>query len=958
MNKPALLCVFAAALSTACLAFASDSPREHLLLDRGWKFHLRDDWPTCLVLAWGGVNSGAASEKFDDVLWRTVNLPHDWAVELPFDEHSDKLHGFKPVGPDHADTDTGWYRRQFKLPAADAGKRIRLQFDGAFRDTLVFVNGWLMGHQESGYTPFRVDITDVVRFDKPNTIAVKVDASRFEGWFYEGAGLYRHVWLDVTAPVAVAPDGVFVTSRFPGNVPKGPAAIEASVVVANDGLTPVTAKAGGTVTRAEGGSEVRLASTSGEIAPGETRTFHLKGSVEHPALWSPESPALYRLATTVTVDGKTADRVATTFGIRTVAFDKDRGFLLNGKPCPLYGTCNHQDHAGVGAALPDALQEFRIEKLREFSNAYRTSHNPPTPELLDACDRLGMIVMDENRLLGSSAQNLELLRTLVLRDRNHPSVCMWSLCNEEAHQSDEEGGRVGLTMQRLVKKLDPTRPVTAAENRGDVGTGLMSALEVRGWNYQIGPDIDAYRAKHPDQPHVGTEQGSTVTTRGEYETNAEKGFVEAYRGPENWWKFFAERPWLSGGFVWTGFDYRGEPTPYGWPCVSSHFGIIDTCGFPKDNWWYYRAWWSKDPVLHLMPHWNWPGKEGRKIRVDAFSNAHEVELFLNGASLGRQEMKPNARLTWQVPYASGTLSAKGYDAAGKTVSETSVETTGAPAALALKSWKPTLRADGEDLAIVSIAANDGDGRIVPTSSNNVRLTVSGPAELIGVGNGNPSCHEPDLFLPAPAVQSIPVGGWTGKALAIPAKPTNPRTPYLPILSAFVAQTDLTSLVPGGADGVLIPSGTGGICTATFTLGAEDLKAVHVLRLHGFDGLHLFVNGTALEVALSGSGDIPSMVDRGLRYHLPGKLLHVGENRIIAISDGGPVKPDASLERLLNPKQPAWSRSLFNGHGQAILRSTGAPGDVTLTAEAEGLKPAAVVVKALPSAPRPAVPVIP
>ena len=955
--KYPLLTVFASFLLSAAISSAAPaeaegapaphsigSPREHLSLDQGWKFHLGDDWPSAfeLRLQKAGMSAGPAGEVFDDVLWRTVNLPHDWVVELPFDWRSNCKHGFKPVGPGFKQNNIGWYRRNFEISAADAGKRIQLQFDGVYRDARVFVNGWEMVHNQSGTFPFRTDITDVVHSGK-NTLTVRVDASEFEGWYYEGAGIYRHVWLEKIDPVAIAPHGVFVTSTFAGDghtVPNGPAAITAAVTVTNKGTHPVSATVGGSVTTAAGGEGVRLAPEKAEIAAGETMTFTLKGSVAQPRLWSPETPALYRLHNTVSVDGRVTDQLATTFGIRTVAFDKDLGFLLNGKPYPIYGTCNHQDHAGVGTALPDALQEFRIQKLKEFSNAYRTSHNPPTPELLDACDRLGMIVMDENRLLGSSEQNLDLLRNLVLRDRNHPSVCIWSLCNEEYRQCQEEAGRIGATMQRLVKQLDPTRPVTAGENVRDV-TGLMPALEVRGWNYQRASSIDAYRKRYPNQPHVGSEQASTQTTRGEYVSDKQKCFVESYDGkgvaPEEWWgNTFAPRPWLSGGFIWTGFDYRGEPTPYEfWPCISSHFGVIDTCGFPKDIWWYYRAWWGKDPVLHIYPHWNWPGKEGQEVRVDALANCHEVELFLNGTSFGRQQVKIDAKMSWKVSYAPGTLSAKGYDAAGKVVSETKVETTSAPAALRLDAWKSTLPAQPGSAAVVNVSVVDTQGRVVPTAMDKIAFSVTGPARIIGVGNGNPSCHEPDQFLPTPVVRSIAVTDWRGAAMELPPKSSDDKNLTLPVLEQFVAKLNDSAWPASAADGAFpIPDGKSGVCVATVTVTAEDLQATHLL---------LRVNGNPLNRKLALKGDIPAL-GQGNVIVVPASLLHPGVNQILIAFKSAPKKPEVSLA-VIAESPVAWTRSLFNGYAQVILGSTGEPGEVTLTATAGGVQSASVVLKA-------------
>ena len=462
-----------------------------------------------------------------------------------------------------------------------------------------------MTRHEGGYYPFRADITDLVRFGGRNLITVKVDASQFEGWFYEGAGIYRHVWLDKTNPVAIAPDGVFVTSHFENNLPSDKVRIGIETSLLNTLDANAEARIAQEIVGPEGQS---VAKSEEQVEIPFNGTGEIKASIglNTPVLWSVESPKLYHLVTTVTMDGKVVDQEKTEFGIRTIAFDKDKGFLLNGKPCWLKGTCNHQDHAGVGAAVPDALQYFRISKLKEMGcNAYRTSHNPPTPELLDACDRLGMLVMDENRLLGSDQQNLSKLEIQVRRDRNHPSVVIWSLANEEfAVQATPQAASVARTMQALVKHLDPTRPVTYAAPQGDTFAGINSVIEVRGWNYHVGGDMDKYHAEHPNQPNVGTETASYVGTRGIYEDDKARGYVKAYMShttdPKSptWWSYYAERPWLSGGFAWTGFDYRGEPTPYSWPCVNSHFGILDTCGFPKDDFYYYKSWWTSEPVLH------------------------------------------------------------------------------------------------------------------------------------------------------------------------------------------------------------------------------------------------------------------------------------------------------------------------------------------------------------------------
>ncbi len=456
------------------------------------------------------------------------------------------------------------------------------------------------------------------------------------------------------------------------------------------------------------------------------------------------------------------DEKETTFGIRTVAFDANKGFLLNGKPYELYGTCNHQDMAGVGAALPDRLQYFRIEKLKEMGcNAIRTSHNPPTPELLEACDHLGMLVMDENRLLGSDSRNLGRLERLVRRDRNHPSVFLWSLANEETVQRSAAAGRIAGTMQRLIRQLDPTRPCTAAMSSWSAGAadGLSLGLDVQGFNYLHNGSMDRFHTANPNMPSLGTEEASAFYTRGVYQNNPP--YFTAYdtnkpgygATAEEWWKYYSARPWAGGGFVWTGFDYH-SPLPFGWPKVLSDFGILDTCGFPKDVFYYYQSWWSDKTVLHLMPHWNWAGKEGQDMDVRCFSNCEEVELFLNGQSLGRKPMPKNSHLQWMVKYSPGTLLARGYKG-GRQIAQDQVETAGAPAAIQLSPDRAALRADGEDLAIIEVKIVDSQGRIVPDATNLVQFALAGPGAFIGVGNGDPLSHEPDVFIPGGGSRGLP-----------------------------------------------------------------------------------------------------------------------------------------------------------------------------------------------------------
>lgn len=674
-----------------------------------------------------------------------------------------------------------------------------------------------------------------------------------------------------------------------------------------------------------------------------------------PILWSPESPKLYKLITTVESGGQIVDRLETEFGIRTVAFDVEKGFLLNGKPYVLKGTCNHQDHAGVGAAMPDRLQYFRVAKLKEMGcNAYRTSHNPPTPELLEACDRLGMLVMDESRLLGSDVENLRRWEGQIRRDRNHPSVAIWSLANEEfAVQATPSGRRVAATMQDLAKRLDPTRPVTYNAPVGNEFVGINEIIEVRGWSYHIGTNnMDAYHAAHPGQPNVGGEQGSTVSTRGIYANDKQRGYVSAYddnvtswsNTAEEWWSYFAERPWLSGGFVWTGFDYRGEPTPYSWPCINSHFGILDTCGFPKDNFWYYQSWWTDKPVLHLLPHWNWPGKEGQEIDVRALSNCEEVELFLNGQSLGKQAMKKNSELKCMVKYAPGTLAAKGFKG-GQVVAETKVETSGAPAAVQLAPDRPTVNADGKDISIITVSVTDAQGRVVPVALNKVAFDLSGPGKILGVGNGDPSCHEPDVYFPNASVHSVAVDNWRWHKIAYLYKADLPEMAVQFDDSGWQKADVRTATGP-------LEERDKAAFRARFSVTEQDLAAAAIELCFGMideDGF-VYVNGQ--KVGESHDWQTAPIFD--VKRHL-----HVGENTVtVAVanySGPGGINKGVTLQFQEKPTPVQWQRSVFNGLAQIIVQSSKEPGELKLTARADGLTAARATVTAQPCAPRPAVP---
>src|SRR5450759_1869484 len=686
------------------------------------------------------------STAFKPADWQKVDLPHDWLIEGTF--VNDNSLGSQPAATGYLPTGIGFYRKEFELPETDKGKKISIEFDGIFRNSTVWVNGHLMGNHQSGYIPSNYDLTDVLRYGKEgNVILVRVDARTFEGWWYEGCGIYRHTWLVKTDKLHVGRFGTYITTPVVSDIK---ADVDIKTTLKNEYKT---ARNITLISKIADKKNVVLdtRSTTEFIAPLSQIEIEQKGLIQRPLLWSPETPNLYKVLTEVTENGNVVDTYETTFGVRTIEINRN-GFFLNGKLYPVKGTANHQDFGGLGVALPDKINEYKIKLLKEMgSNGYRCAHNPPTPELLDACDRLGMLVLDENRLLSSTDDNLKDLATLLYRDRNHPSVFMWCMENEEPIQGTEIGARMMETMVETTHSIDPSRPVTAAMNHGWNDGGYSDVLDVVGYNYgdkrsQYVKDHEKYQLRKM----FVTECTSFVSTRGEYVSNKEKGYVSNI-GPytPNWgpepgkdWEQIVLYPYMGGSFVWTGFDYRGEPTPYLWPCVSSHFGIMDICGFPKDGYYAYKAAWTNTPLVHLFPHWNWAGMEGKPIKVSAYTNCEEAELFLNGKSFGKKKSVPFTRLEWELAYKPGILEARGYNK-GKTVTKDIVGTTTVPAQLALNSDCSTLKADGCDVAVIRVAIKDSRGRVVPVADNLVKFTIEGPGRIIGTGNGNPTSHEPD-----------------------------------------------------------------------------------------------------------------------------------------------------------------------------------------------------------------------
>ncbi len=708
-----------------------------------------------------GANSSMAvgTTGYNDSSWKSVNLPHDYVVQGTFTSSAATDHGSLPLTP-------AWYRRSFTVPAADQGKNVQLSFEGVYRNATVYVNGSFVALQRSGYVGFDCDITPYVNFSGTNEIAVHTDPTVTEGWFYEGGGIYRHVWLDYVDPVHVAPNGIWVNPSVSGTS----AATSVATTVVNTASSAQSCTVISNIYDPSGALAASVQSTQSIPASGSA-TINQSTTVSNAKLWSLATPNLYSLQTTVQ-HGSSNDIVTTPFGIRTLRFDINNGFFLNGQHVELQGTANHQDFMGVGAGLPDSLFEYRLQQLQAMGcNAIRTAHNPVAPALLDLCDRMGILVMDENRHLadtyaqktGSGIPSTDLfdLKYMIQRDRNHPSVILWSMCNEEGLQTSSEGQSMLLAMKNAVKALDTTRPVTAAQNGfSSAGSpGFMNVVDVIGMNYDWG-GYGSVHSGFPNTPMFGSETSSEVGTRGVYSTATFTESGTTYTGDlgNQWcnaydvnappWGGHAEPAWqnigghayMAGSFTWTGFDYLGEPTPFGWPSISSQFGILDRCGFPKDNFYFYQSVWTTSPMVHVFPHWNW--SSGQTVNVWAFSNCQQVEVFLNGASQGVKSVPVDGHVEWNIPFASGSLLAKGYNS-GATVAQDLVQTAGAPASIVLGANKRGLLGDGEDTAVVNVSVVDINGVVVPTANNQISFSLSGAGHLAGVGSGNSSSHEPE-----------------------------------------------------------------------------------------------------------------------------------------------------------------------------------------------------------------------
>lgn len=742
-------------IAIACMN--AQNVRETIRLDDGWKFAFGNaadpkkdfgcgtEYFNYLTKANSIHNEGPYVANFNDSTWQEVKVPHDWVTILPYADVASHSHGYKTVGYKYPETSVGWYRKTINIPANDLGKHIALKFDGIFRNARVWFNGFYMGTEPSGYATQVYDVTEYVNYGGDNLICVRADATLEEGWFYEGAGIYRDAWLMKSAAVGVAPFGTFVYADL--KQPYDKATIHVETEVNNHSLTTQQCEVSHRLLDADGREVAKSESSTIMLKAKQTlNTQLLTLNLSAPHLWSPADPYLYKVETTVKVDGRVTDVYETTTGIRDIEFDADRGFLLNGQPLKLKGVNMHQDHAGVGAAIPDALQAWRIKQLKNMGcNAYRASHNPMTPALLDICDREGILVIDENRLTGINEEHLRLLERMIKRDRNHPSVILWSNGNEEwGMENTIQGTRIAAAMREYTHLLDPTRHSTIA-NAG--GREMVKGLDVVGFNYIVQNDVDNQKKNNPTWKIVGTEETTGCGTRGWYfkdekypgrMVSLNRTMEQNYENIiERGWKFYDERPWAAGLFYWTGFDYRGEPNPLSYPAHDSEFGILDYCGFPKDEAYYLKSWWTDEPVLHIFPHWNLQGHEGEEVEVWAYSNCDEVELTVNGKKLDRQPMPRNGHLKWKAVYQPGRVEATGYKNSKRILTKT-IETTKSAAKVVLKADRPQIAADGQDMAIVNIELHDQKDRFVPNASPVLTFCLEGDANIIGCGNGDPS----------------------------------------------------------------------------------------------------------------------------------------------------------------------------------------------------------------------------
>jgi len=773
-----LLCVMTLVTSAGTQATAENevsiSGERRISFNQGWRF-------------FKGEAEGAEKSEFSDSAWRALELPHDWAIEGPFDRKYNPHCGGLPF------FGVGWYRKHFTLPAKAKGKYYTIEFDGAMSNSRVWLNGQELGGRPYGYISFAFDLTPHLRFGgQENVLSVRLAPEDQSSRWYPGAGIYRNVWLDVTDAVHVARWGTYITTPSVAN-DKATVAVRTDVQNRRSSPARITLE---TLVLDAAGRQVGRVASEQSIPEGGKQTIDQKLDLTKPERWDVDRPYLYRAVSMIREGGRTLDRYITPFGIRTIEFDKTKGFLLNGRHLKMQGVCMHHDLGAFGAAVNRRATERQLQIMKGMGvNAVRTSHNPPSPELLAFCDTLGLMVMDEAfdmwgmpKVRNGHGKYFDQwgekdLRDMIRRDRNHPSIVLWSIGNEIREQGSPEGWKVAKRLTEICHEEDRTRPVTAGFNNstGAIKNGLADQVDIPGFNYKP-LEYQQILKDHPNWVIVAAETSSCVSSRGVYHLPIEKYEkheslqLTSYDVIAPPWAYAPDPeldiqeklPHVLGEFVWTGFDYLGEPTPYfggrtasdrDWPSRSSYFGIVDLAGFPKDRYYLYQSVWTKNPMVHILPHWNWAGREGQNIPVMSYTNADEVELFLNGKSLGRKKRGTEPveipvgknisqsgkfltkyRLLWQVAYQPGTLRAVAFKD-GKQAATKEVRTAGAPARLSMVPDRMRIRADGEDLSFITIRVEDKDHNLCPSADNLVRFKVEGAGGIAAVDNGNPATVE-------------------------------------------------------------------------------------------------------------------------------------------------------------------------------------------------------------------------
>ncbi len=723
--------------------------RQKIDFNEGWLFHLGDvetHTPANKGIAYisakterrhmgpASRNYPAASDSYrNDILypeedWKLVTLPHDYVIEGAYDKTCNSAHGYLPYR-------NAWYRKTFSLDESDREKRLVLYFEGIAIHAEVYLNGCLMFRSFSGYTPFEVDITDMADFEHPNVLAIYVTTEEHEGWWYEGGGIYRNVWLEKTELVSVDRDGVFAKPVLQED---GTWNVDVEVTLRNDKNVCETANVIGKLFDAEG-NELAKACACAKIADHDKSVLHYAFKMENPRLWSPDDPYRYRVETHVENGGEEIDLVSVKFGLRTFYADPDKGFFINGKHYKIKGFCGHADCGLMGKAVPDNIHRYKVQLMKEMgANAYRTSHYPQSEALMEALDEAGFIVMDEVRWFESTPAGLAELEALIRRDRNRPSVFFWSVGNEEPYHAMPQGKRITRTMMSKVRKLDDTRFVMTAVDRPDTAT-VYEENDVIGINYNWN-SWESVHEKYPEKAVFASECCAAGTTRGWYAPDdPARGYLSAYDHDCGWlflsreftWKFIATRPWIMGGYQWIAFEHRGETV---WPRLASQSGAVDLYMQKKDAFFQNQSHYSEIPMVHLLPHWNFKGREGDLIRVVAYTNAEEVELFLNGKSLGKVAVPFCEHAEWSVPYEPGTLEAVAF-IGGKEVARDVQKTSGKAYRLMLEQDTFDIVANGRDIALVSCFVVDENGLPVPDAElERVSFRTEGDCKIYSTGS--------------------------------------------------------------------------------------------------------------------------------------------------------------------------------------------------------------------------------